>query len=158
MKRTSLRMRQRSAVHLNTHILFSSMMQLSKKERQGERHASFEHFKFVSQYLLHNCTFMKNTSWEVIYLDVSLLSTHFMEHFLHDRAQKRMAIKGFLVLELITGGELFDFIVEQHTLSEKVASSFIQQILGVLDYCHKRGRVHFYSLAISIKEIPRNIL
>merc|ERR1719300_672133 len=40
--------------------------------------------------------------------------------------------KGFLVLELITGGELFDFIVEQHTLSEKVASSFIQQILGVL--------------------------
>ena len=83
----------------------------------------------------------------MIYLDVSLLSTHFMEHFLHDRAQKRMAIKGFLVLELITGGELFDFIVEQHTLSEKVASSFIQQILGVLNYCHKRGRLHFYSLS-----------
>ena len=59
-------------------------------------------------------------------------------------------MKGFLVLELITGGELFDFIVEQHTLSEKVASSFIQQILGVLDYCHKRGRVHFYSYSITI--------
>ena len=58
-----------------------------------------------------------------------------------------MVMKGFLVFELINGGELFDFIVEQHTLSEKVASSFIQQILGVLDYCHKRGRVHFYSLA-----------
>ena len=56
-------------------------------------------------------------------------------------------MKGFLVFELINGGELFDFIVEQHTLSEKVASSFIQQILGVLDYCHKRGRVHFYSLS-----------
>ncbi|XP_035824070.1 calcium/calmodulin-dependent protein kinase type 1-like, partial [Aplysia californica] len=48
----------------------------------------------------------------------------------------------YLVMELVTGGELFDRIVEKGSYTEKDASHLIRQVLEAVDYMHDRGVVH----------------
>ncbi|KAH9398638.1 Calcium/calmodulin-dependent protein kinase type 1 [Tyrophagus putrescentiae] len=50
--------------------------------------------------------------------------------------------KVYLVMELVTGGELFDRIVEKGSYTEKDASYLIKQILEAVDYMHSQGVVH----------------
>uniref|UniRef100_A0A1B0B9E4 Protein kinase domain-containing protein n=1 Tax=Glossina palpalis gambiensis TaxID=67801 RepID=A0A1B0B9E4_9MUSC len=50
--------------------------------------------------------------------------------------------KIYLVMELVTGGELFDRIVEKGSYTEKDASDLIRQILEAVAYMHKEGVVH----------------
>ncbi|EGG23060.1 putative protein serine/threonine kinase [Cavenderia fasciculata] len=47
-----------------------------------------------------------------------------------------------LVLEYISGGELFDYIVARGRLSEKEARKFFRQILSGLIYCHENMVCH----------------
>nr|XP_019965158.1 PREDICTED: calcium/calmodulin-dependent protein kinase type IV-like [Paralichthys olivaceus] len=47
-----------------------------------------------------------------------------------------------LVLELVTGGELFDRIVERGYYSERDAAHVIKQILEAVAYLHEHGVVH----------------
>jgi len=48
----------------------------------------------------------------------------------------------YLVLELMTGGELFDRIVDKEHYSEKEASDTIRPIIDAIKYCHSLGIVH----------------
>ena len=48
----------------------------------------------------------------------------------------------YLVLELVTGGELFDVIVEQGRLEEDEARRYFRQLVSGLSYCHERGVCH----------------
>ncbi|XP_063002007.1 death-associated protein kinase 2-like isoform X2 [Elgaria multicarinata webbii] len=48
-----------------------------------------------------------------------------------------------LILELIHGGELFDFIAEKEMLTEAEAIPFLQQILLGVAYMHSRHVTHF---------------
>jgi len=48
----------------------------------------------------------------------------------------------FLVLELVSGGELFDQIVERGSYSEHDAANLIRQVLEGIDYMHRHGVVH----------------
>ncbi|XP_012059949.1 PREDICTED: LOW QUALITY PROTEIN: calcium/calmodulin-dependent protein kinase type 1-like [Atta cephalotes] len=50
--------------------------------------------------------------------------------------------KVYLVMELVTGGELFDRIVEKGSYTEKDASGLIRQVLEAVDYMHEQGVVH----------------
>jgi len=50
--------------------------------------------------------------------------------------------KYFIVLELITGGELFDKIVELTSYSEKDASHLMSKILGAIDHLHVNNIIH----------------
>ncbi|XP_055385458.1 calcium/calmodulin-dependent protein kinase type 1 isoform X2 [Condylostylus longicornis] len=50
--------------------------------------------------------------------------------------------KVYLVMELVTGGELFDRIVEKGSYTEKDASDLIRQVLEAVDYMHDQGVVH----------------
>ncbi|XP_018496076.2 calcium/calmodulin-dependent protein kinase type 1 [Galendromus occidentalis] len=50
--------------------------------------------------------------------------------------------KVYLVMELVTGGELFDRIVEKGSYTEQDASHLIRQILEAVDYMHSQGVVH----------------
>lgn len=50
--------------------------------------------------------------------------------------------KIFIVLELVTGGELFDKIVSCGKLSEVQARFYFCQLLEGLSYCHKMGVCH----------------
>ncbi|XP_044139393.1 calcium/calmodulin-dependent protein kinase type IV-like isoform X1 [Bufo gargarizans] len=47
-----------------------------------------------------------------------------------------------LILELVTGGELFDRIVERGYYSERDAACVVQQILEAVTYLHANGVVH----------------
>jgi calcium-dependent protein kinase len=46
------------------------------------------------------------------------------------------------VTELCTGGELFNQIIEEKSLSEKKASRIIRQVLSAIYYCHQHNIVH----------------
>lgn len=48
----------------------------------------------------------------------------------------------YLVMELVTGGELFDRIVEKGSYSEKDAADLIKQVLSAVAYMHEEGVVH----------------
>ncbi|XP_064795850.1 calcium/calmodulin-dependent protein kinase type 1D-like isoform X2 [Oncorhynchus masou masou] len=45
-------------------------------------------------------------------------------------------------MQLVSGGELFDRIVEKGFYTEKDASTLIRQVLDAVDYLHKLGIVH----------------
>jgi len=48
----------------------------------------------------------------------------------------------YLVMELVTGGELFDQIVSRGTYSERDAANVIRQILEAVEYMHRNGIAH----------------
>jgi len=48
----------------------------------------------------------------------------------------------FMVMEYISGGELFDYILKHGKISEKDARRFFQQIISGVDYCHRHMVVH----------------
>ncbi|CAH8615777.1 unnamed protein product [Heterobilharzia americana] len=48
----------------------------------------------------------------------------------------------FMIMEYVSGGELFDFIVKSGKLSEKDARKFFQQIISGVAYCHRHKVVH----------------
>ena len=50
--------------------------------------------------------------------------------------------KIYMVMEFMSGGELFDKIVADGPLEEDVARRVFQQLLDALDYCHKRSIFH----------------
>lgn len=47
-----------------------------------------------------------------------------------------------MVLEFITGGELFDRIARNGKLKEDEARKYFQQLIDAVDYCHSRGVFH----------------
>ncbi|MQM11567.1 hypothetical protein Taro_044474 [Colocasia esculenta] len=50
--------------------------------------------------------------------------------------------KIFIVLEFVTGGELFDKIVNHGRMREEEARRYFQQLINAVDYCHSRGVYH----------------
>jgi serine/threonine protein kinase len=48
----------------------------------------------------------------------------------------------YIVLECMTGGELFDRIVEKESYSEKEAADTILPIADAIRYCHENGIIH----------------
>ena len=47
-----------------------------------------------------------------------------------------------VVMEYVSGGELFDFIVAHGKLKTDEARKFFRQILSAIDYCHKNSITH----------------
>ncbi|XP_053319520.1 death-associated protein kinase 2 isoform X1 [Spea bombifrons] len=60
---------------------------------------------------------------------------------LHDVYENKTDV--VLVLELVSGGELFDFLAQKESLSEEEATRFIKQILEGVNYLHTRKIAHF---------------
>ena len=60
---------------------------------------------------------------------------------LHDvlRTDNRQTV---LVMELVQGGELIDYILQQEKLSEREAAKFMRQILSALKYCLENLVIH----------------
>ncbi|KAJ4963531.1 hypothetical protein NE237_023470 [Protea cynaroides] len=50
--------------------------------------------------------------------------------------------KIFIALEYVTGGELFDKIVNNGRMWEDEARKYFQQLINAIDYCHSRGVYH----------------
>ncbi|XP_057434875.1 CBL-interacting serine/threonine-protein kinase 8-like [Lotus japonicus] len=50
--------------------------------------------------------------------------------------------KIYIILEFITGGELFDKIIRHGRLSEAESRRYFQQLIDGVDYCHSKGVYH----------------
>ncbi|CAI0544820.1 unnamed protein product [Linum tenue] len=50
--------------------------------------------------------------------------------------------KIYIVMEFVTGGELFDKIASRGRLKEDEARKYFQQLINAVDYCHSRGVYH----------------
>jgi serine/threonine protein kinase len=48
----------------------------------------------------------------------------------------------YMVIEYVSGGELFDYIVSHGRLREKDARKFIRQMISALEYCHAHLIIH----------------
>ncbi|XP_051906008.1 5'-AMP-activated protein kinase catalytic subunit alpha-1 [Hippocampus zosterae] len=48
----------------------------------------------------------------------------------------------FMVMEYVSGGELFDYILKNGKLDEKESRRLFQQIISAVDYCHRHMVVH----------------
>ncbi|KAL0370301.1 UNVERIFIED_CONTAM: CBL-interacting serine/threonine-protein kinase [Sesamum angustifolium] len=68
--------------------------------------------------------------------------------------------KIFIVLEYVTGGELFDKIVNNGRMREDEARKYFQQLINAVDYCHSRGVFHrdLKVFDVALKEQPENLL
>ncbi|XP_058593434.1 death-associated protein kinase 2 isoform X3 [Neofelis nebulosa] len=74
---------------------------------------------------------------------------------LHDVFENRTDV--VLILELVSGGELFDFLAQKESLSEEEATSFIKQILDGVNYLHAKKIAHFDLKPENIMLLDKNI-
>ncbi|XP_054475145.1 death-associated protein kinase 2 isoform X2 [Anoplopoma fimbria] len=74
---------------------------------------------------------------------------------LHDVYENRTDV--VLILELVSGGELFDFLAQKESLSEEEATRFIKQILDGVEYLHSKKIAHFDLKPENIMLLDRNV-
>ncbi|MGH0179651.1 UNVERIFIED_CONTAM: hypothetical protein FKN15_002262 [Acipenser sinensis] len=53
-----------------------------------------------------------------------------------------LSVCRYLVLEHVSGGELFDYLVKKGRLTPKEARKFFRQIISALDFCHNHSICH----------------
>ncbi|XP_071391247.1 death-associated protein kinase 2-like isoform X1 [Centroberyx affinis] len=75
---------------------------------------------------------------------------------LHDVYENRTDV--VLILELVSGGELFDFLAQKESLSEEEATQFIKQILDGVQYLHSKRIAHFDLKPENIMLLDKNVL
>ncbi|KAI2648274.1 Death-associated protein kinase 3 [Labeo rohita] len=75
---------------------------------------------------------------------------------LHDVYENRTDV--VLILELVSGGELFDFLAQKESLSEEEATEFIKQILNGVQYLHSKKIAHFDLKPENIMLLDNNAL
>ncbi|KAM7152654.1 death-associated protein kinase 2 isoform 2-T3 [Macrochelys suwanniensis] len=74
---------------------------------------------------------------------------------LHDVYENRTDV--VLILELVSGGELFDFLAQKESLSEEEATRFIKEILDGVNYLHAKKIAHFDLKPENIMLLDKNI-
>ncbi|CAL8373770.1 unnamed protein product [Arctogadus glacialis] len=74
---------------------------------------------------------------------------------LHDVFESRTDV--VLVLELVSGGELFDFLAQKDSLCEEEATQFLKQILEGVRYLHSKRIAHFDLKPENIILLDKNV-
>lgn len=99
--------------------------------------------------MLHNLivhdNLKKKTNYSVSVLPIGQpkLVEQFVDTIPHTRLNSRHPVSVTISnADSVTGGELFDRIVEKGSYTEKDASGLIRQVLAAVDYMHDQGVVH----------------
>lgn len=50
--------------------------------------------------------------------------------------------KIYIIMELMEGGELFDYVVQKGTLTEEEASRIVRKVTSALVYMHSKNVIH----------------
>ncbi|KAK4368919.1 hypothetical protein RND71_012711 [Anisodus tanguticus] len=92
--------------------------------------------------VLEKSTILKNKMVEQIKREISIMKIvrHPCIVRLHEVLAGRTKI--YIVMEFVTGGELFDKIVHQVRLPEKEARRYFQQLIDSVVHCHSKGVYH----------------
>ena len=59
--------------------------------------------------------------------------------------------KIYIVMELMHGGELFDYVVQKGTLTEEEASRIVRKVTDALVYMHSKNVIHRVSLRLRLR-------
>ncbi|WCJ35656.1 CBL-interacting protein kinase 8 [Euphorbia peplus] len=96
----------------------------------------------VAMKVLDRTTIIKHKMVDQIKREISIMKMvrHPYVVRLHEVLASRTKI--YIILEFITGGELFDKIVHHGRLSESEARRYFQQLIDGVDYCHSKGVYH----------------
>ncbi|KAJ0397195.1 hypothetical protein ATCC90586_007633 [Pythium insidiosum] len=79
---------------------------------------------------------------EAILTEIAILKSMNHPHIMSLREYFVDADNYYLVTEFVSGGELFDRIVEKTYYSEKEARDLVHILLDTIKYCHDKGVVH----------------
>lgn len=96
----------------------------------------------VAMKILDRNTIIKHKMMEQIKREISIMKLvrHPYVVRLHEVLASRTKI--YIILEYITGGELFDKIIHQGRLSEAESRRYFQQLIDGVGYCHSKGVYH----------------
>ncbi|KAK3231115.1 hypothetical protein Dsin_002996 [Dipteronia sinensis] len=96
----------------------------------------------VAMKVLDRSTIIKHKMADQIKREISIMKLvrHPYVVRLHEVIASRTKI--YIILEFITGGELFDKIVHHGRLSEAESRTYFQQLVDGVDYCHSKGVYH----------------
>ncbi|KAG9146013.1 hypothetical protein Leryth_015638 [Lithospermum erythrorhizon] len=96
----------------------------------------------VAMKVLDRATIINHKMVDQIKREISIMKLVRHPHVvrLHEVIASRTKI--YIVLEFITGGELFDKIVHHGRLSEAEARRYFQQLIDGVEYCHSKGVYH----------------
>ena len=66
--------------------------------------------------------------------------------------------KIYIIMELMEGGELFDYVVQKGTLTEEEASRIVRSVTSALVYMHSKSIVHrdLKPENLLLRRMPRN--
>ncbi|KAE8689735.1 CBL-interacting serine/threonine-protein kinase 8 [Hibiscus syriacus] len=95
----------------------------------------------VAMKVLDRSTIIKHKMVDQIKREISIMKLvrHPYVVRLHEATSRT---KIYIILEFITGGELFDKIVYNGRLSEAEARRYFQQLIDGVEYCHNKGVYH----------------
>uniref|UniRef100_A0A7S2P8F2 Protein kinase domain-containing protein n=2 Tax=Leptocylindrus danicus TaxID=163516 RepID=A0A7S2P8F2_9STRA len=79
---------------------------------------------------------------EQFHVEIEALSTLQHPNIIHLNDVYITPHKIYIIMELMEGGELFDYVVERGTLTELEASHLVYQVTSALVYMHSKGIVH----------------
>ncbi|XP_027329948.1 CBL-interacting serine/threonine-protein kinase 8-like isoform X2 [Abrus precatorius] len=96
----------------------------------------------VAMKVLDRSTIIKHKMIDQIKREISIMKLvrHPYVVRLHEVLASRTKI--YIILEFITGGELFDKIVSHGRLSESESRRYFQQLIDGVDCCHSKGVYH----------------
>ncbi|KAK7372923.1 hypothetical protein VNO80_06313 [Phaseolus coccineus] len=96
----------------------------------------------VAMKVLDRSTIIKHKMVDQIKMEISIMKL--VRHPYVVRLYEVLAsrTKIYIILEFITGGELFDKIVSHGRLSEADSRRYFQQLIDGVDYCHSKGVYH----------------
>ncbi|KAL5145207.1 CBL-interacting serine/threonine-protein kinase 8 [Glycine soja] len=90
----------------------------------------------VAMKVLDRSTIIKHKMVDQIKREISIMKLVRHPYVLASRT------KIYIILEFITGGELFDKIIHHGRLSEADSRRYFQQLIDGVDYCHSKGVYH----------------
>ncbi|KAK8642597.1 hypothetical protein V6N13_011934 [Hibiscus sabdariffa] len=96
----------------------------------------------VAMKVLDRSTIIKHKMVDQIKREISIMKLvrHPYVVRLHEVIASRTKI--YIILEFITGGELFDKIIHNGRLSEAEARRYFQQLIDGVEFCHSKGVYH----------------
>ncbi|CDP00953.1 unnamed protein product [Coffea canephora] len=96
----------------------------------------------VAMKILDRSTIIKHKMVDQIKREISIMKLVRHPYVVQFYAVIASRTKIYIILEFITGGELFDKIVHHGRLSEAESRRYFQQLIDGVDYCHSRGVYH----------------
>mmetsp|Transcript_21084 Transcript_21084/g.30464 ORF Transcript_21084/g.30464 Transcript_21084/m.30464 type:complete len:427 (+) Transcript_21084:129-1409(+) len=79
---------------------------------------------------------------EQFYVEIKVLSELNHPNIIKLEDVFETADRIFIVMEIMNGGELFDYVVEKGTLSEQEAASIVRRITSAIAHMHAHGVIH----------------